>query len=200
MIRRPPRSTLFPYTTLFRSQGVPYTVIGVFNPPPQLFGGQPSPEAIIPHGALIKYVRYWKGWMDLLVGPAPAATTAEAMEDVTEAMRLRRHLRPGQDNNFAVVIQEKFLEKLNGMTMIIRYVLFILSAVGLIVGGVGVIAIMMISVTERTREIGVRKALGATRREISVGLIVGGVGVIAIMMISVTERTREIGVRKALGA
>ena len=147
-------------------QGVPYTVIGVFNPPPQLFGGQPSPEAIIPHGALIKYVRYWKGWMDLLVGPAPAATTAEAMEDVTEALRLRRHLRPGQDNNFAVVSQEKFLEKLNGMTMIIRYVLFILSAVGLIVGGVGVIAIMMISVTERTREIGVRKALGATRREI----------------------------------
>src|SRR5207244_717751 len=56
-----------------------YTVIGVFNPPPQLFGGQPSPEAIIPHGALIKYVRYWKGWMDLLVGPAPAATTAEAI-------------------------------------------------------------------------------------------------------------------------
>src|SRR5437016_210252 len=147
-------------------QGVPYTVIGVFNPPPQLFGGQPSPEAIIPHGALIKYVRYWKCWMDLLVGPAPAATTAEAMEDVTEALRLRRHLRPGQDNNFAVVSQEKFLEKLNSMTLIIRFVLFILSAVGLIVGGVGVIAIMMISVTERTREIGVRKALGATRREI----------------------------------
>ena len=171
-------------------QGVPYSVIGVFNPPPQLFGGQPSPEAIIPHGALIKYVRYWKGWMDLLVGPAPAATTAEAMEDVTEALRLRRHLRPGQDNNFAVVSQEKFLEKLNGMTMIIRYVLFILSAVGLIVGGVGVIAIMMISVTERTREIGVRKALGATRRAIqwqflveastltlvggAVGMLIGG--------------------------
>ena len=168
-------------------QGVPYTVIGVFNPPPQLFGGQPSAEVIIPHAALVKYVQYWKGWMDFLVGPAPAATTAQAMEDVTEALRLRRHLRPGQENNFAVVSQERFLEKLNSMTLIIRFVLFILSAVGLIVGGVGVIAIMMISVTERTREIGVRKALGATRREImwqflveaaTLTLVGGGVGMI----------------------
>jgi putative ABC transport system permease protein len=147
-------------------QNLPYTVIGVFNPPPELFGGQPSPEAIIPHGALVKYVRYWKGWMDLLVGPTPAATTAQAMEDVTEALRLRRHMRPGQDNNFAVVSQEKILEKLNSMTLIIRVVMFALSGVALMVGGIGVIAIMMISVTERTREIGVRKALGATRREI----------------------------------
>src|SRR4029077_18630614 len=78
-------------------QGVPYTVIGVFNPPPQLFGGEPSAEAIIPHAALVKYVTYWKGWRDFRGGPAPAATTAQAMEDVTEALRLRRHLRPGQD-------------------------------------------------------------------------------------------------------
>jgi len=181
-------------------EGVPYTVIGVFNPPPQLFGGQPSAEAIIPHAALVKYVQYWKGWMDFLVGPAPAATTAQAMEDVTEALRLRRHLRPGQDNNFAVVSQERFLEKLNSMTLIIRFVLFALSAVGLMVGGVGVIAIMMISVTERTREIGVRKALGATRREIlwqflveaatltlvggGVGMIGGGIAAVALALLT----------------
>ena len=147
-------------------QGVPYTVIGVFNPPPQLFGGQPSPEVVIPHGALVKYVDYWRGWMDILVGPTDGATTAQAMEDVTEAMRLRRGLRPGQDNNFAVVSQEKILESVNSTTAIVRFVMFALSGVGLMVGGIGVVAIMMISVTERTREIGVRKALGATRREI----------------------------------
>jgi putative ABC transport system permease protein len=147
-------------------QGVPYTVIGVFNPPPQLFGGQPSPEVVIPHGALVKYVDYWRGWMDILVGPTDGATTAQAMEDVTEAMRLRRGLRPGQDNNFAVVSQEKILESVNSTTAIVRFVMFALSGVGLMVGGIGVVAIMMISVTERTREIGVRKALGATRRAI----------------------------------
>jgi putative ABC transport system permease protein len=147
-------------------QGVPYTVIGVYNPPPQLFGGQPSPEAVIPHGALVKYVSYWRGWMDFLVGPTEDATTAQAMEDVTEALRLRRGLRPGQDNNFAVVSQEKFLESLNSTTLLVRIVMFALSGVGLMVGGIGVVAIMMISVTERTREMGVRKALGATRRAI----------------------------------
>jgi putative ABC transport system permease protein len=146
--------------------GVPYSVIGVFNPPPQLFGGQPSPEAVIPHGAMVKYVSYWRGWMDFLVGPTAEATTPQAMEDVTEALRLRRGLRPGQDNNFAVVSQEKFLESLNSTTLLVRIVMFALSGVGLMVGGIGVVAIMMISVTERTREIGVRKALGATRRAI----------------------------------
>jgi len=169
-------------------QGVPYTVIGVFNPPPQLFGGQPSPEVVIPHGAMMKYVDYWRGWMDILVGPTDAATTAQAMEDVTEAMRLRRGLRPGQDNNFAVISQEKILESVNSTTAIVRFVMFALSGVGLMVGGIGVVAIMMISVTERTREIGVRKALGATRRAIlwqflveaaTLTLVGGVVGMIA---------------------
>ena len=108
-------------------QGMPYTVIGVFNPPPQLFGGQPSPEAVIPHGALAKYIDYWRGWMDLLVGPTDGATTAQAMEAVTEVLRMRRGLRPGQENNFAVVSQEKFLESLNSTTLMIRIVMFALS-------------------------------------------------------------------------
>jgi putative ABC transport system permease protein len=194
--------------------GLPYTVIGVFNPPPELFGGQPSPEAIIPHGALVKYVRYWKGWMDLLVGPTPTATTAQAMEDVTEALRLQRKLRPGQDNNFAVVSQEKILEKLNSMTLIIRVVMLALSGVALMVGGVGVIAIMMISVTERTREIGVRKAMGATRREIMwqflveaatltlVGGIVGmiGGGLIALLLAVATPIPAHVPLASVLAA
>jgi putative ABC transport system permease protein len=195
-------------------QGVPYTVIGVFNPPPELFGGQPSPEAVIPHGTLVKHLRYWKGWMDLLVGPAPAATTASAMEDVTEALRLRRRLRPGQDNNFAVVSQEKILESLNSTTLIVRIVMLALSAVGLMVGGVGVIAIMMISVTERTREIGVRKALGATRREILwqflveaatltlVGGIVGmvGGGLVALILSVATPVPAHVPLASVLAA
>src|SRR5438045_9446532 len=108
--------------------------------------------------------------MDLRVGPAPAAPTAQAMEDVTEALRLRRHLRPGQENNCAVVSQERFLEKLNSMTIIIRFVLLILSAVGLSVGGVGVISSMASCVPWRTGKIGVGQLGGGMERAIVAAL------------------------------
>jgi putative ABC transport system permease protein len=77
-----------------------------------------------------------------------------------------RGLRPGQKNNFDAVSQEVYVQAVNSFTLVARVLMFALSTVGLMVGGIGVVAIMMISVTERTREIGVRKALGATRREV----------------------------------
>ncbi|HTR19843.1 MAG TPA: ABC transporter permease [Gemmatimonadales bacterium] len=157
---------LDPIDRTIKIGGMPYQVIGVFNPPPSLFGEDNQFEVSMPHGALLKYVNFWKGWMDFLVGPTETATTPQAMEDVTTALRISRGLRPRQPNNFSVVSQEQYLTDIASTTMIMRVVMVVLSMVGLMVGGIGVIAIMMISVTERTREIGVRKALGATRREI----------------------------------
>ena len=114
------------------------------------------------------------------------------MDDVTVALRTSRGLRPADENNFALIRQEAFMALFNRITGTIFLVMLVLSSIGLMVGGVGVVAIMMISVTERTREIGVRKALGATRREILwqflvesvtvtvigglIGLAVGGAG------------------------
>ncbi len=149
-----------------RIAGVPYEVIGIYVPPPDIFGEGNRPEAIIPHSTLQKYVPYWRGWMDFLVSPRPGYTVATAIDDVTGAMRSIRGLRPAEENNFAVVTQDKLLSEWNQITGMFFLVMIALSSVGLMVGGVGVVAIMMISVTERTREIGVRKALGARRREI----------------------------------
>src|SRR2546423_10044609 len=128
--------------------------------------------------------------MRLAVAPAPAYTQQEAMDEVVATLRSLRGLKPGQENNFSIVTQDKLLDSWNKISGMFFLVMLVLSSIGLIVGGVGVVAIMMISVTERTREIGVRKALGATRRAIlwqflveastltlvggAVGMLVGG--------------------------
>ncbi len=114
----------------------------------------------------MKYVPYVKGWMRLAVGPAPGYTQQQSMDEVVATLRSLRGLKPGQDNNFSIVTQDKLLDSWNKVTGMFFLVMLVLSSIALMVGGVGVVAIMMISVTERTREIGVRKALGATRRAI----------------------------------
>src|SRR2546428_12974671 len=88
------------------------------------------------------------------------------MDEVVATLRSLRGVKPGQENNFSRVTQAKLLESWNKVPGMFFLVMLVLSSIALMVGGVGVVAIMMISVTERTREIGVRKALGATRRAI----------------------------------
>ncbi len=146
--------------------GVPYSVIGVYTPPASLFSGAAQPFVGIPHGAFAKYVPYLKGWMRLAVAPAPGYTQQQSMDEVVATLRSLRGLKPGQENNFSIVTQDKLLDSWNKVTGMFFLVMLVLSSIALMVGGVGVVAIMMISVTERTREIGVRKALGATRRAI----------------------------------
>ncbi|HWP37636.1 MAG TPA: ABC transporter permease [Gemmatimonadales bacterium] len=158
--------TLDPIGRRIKIAGVPYEVIGVYTPPPDLFGDANRPRAVMPHATFDKYVPHFRGWINFLVSPAPGVTVSEAIDDVTAQLRSIRGLRPGQESNFTVVTQDKLLETWDSVTGVFFLVMIALSSVGLLVGGVGVIAIMMISVTERTREIGVRKALGARRREI----------------------------------
>lgn len=146
--------------------GIPFTVIGVYTEPPGLFGEEEGPRVIVPHNLFTKTANYFRGWLELAVIPHEGVTVAQAQDEVIAALRTSRGLRPADDNNFAVVTQDRLLDTFNNLTSGFFLVMLALSSVGLMVGGVGVIAIMMISVTERTREIGVRKALGATRGEI----------------------------------
>ena len=155
-----------PIDQVVKIAGTPFTVIGVYRQPPNLFSGASPPFAAVPHGAFKKYVPYFKGWMRLAVAPAPEYSQQQAMDEVTATLRSLRGLRPDQDNTFSIVTQDKLLESWNQVTGMFFLVMLVLSSIGLMVGGVGVVAIMMISVTERTREIGVRKALGATRSAI----------------------------------
>jgi putative ABC transport system permease protein len=146
--------------------GEPFEVIGLHAEAASLFSNADEPRLAIPHTTFSKVADYQKGWLEIAVLPTESATVQAAQDQVTAALRTKRGLRPEQADNFAVVSQDRVLDTFNKITAAFFIVMIALSSVGLMVGGVGVVAIMMISVTERTREIGVRKALGATRREI----------------------------------
>lgn len=157
---------LDPIGKTIRVGGKQMNVIGVYEPAPNLFSGLADRWAVVPASTAIKRLDADADFLQLLVVPSPSVTQARAMDDVTSILRTSRGLRPGVENDFAVIRQEAFLDLFNQITGAFFLVMLVLSSIGLMVGGVGVVAIMMISVTERTREIGVRKALGATRREI----------------------------------
>ena len=115
----------------------------------------------------MKYLRTFRRSIDdFMVAPVAGTTVADAIEEVIASMRSIRKLRPGEDNNFEVVTQDKLLESFNQISGMFFVVMIALSGVALMVGGIGVVAIMMISVTERTREIGIRRAIGAKRSQI----------------------------------
>ena len=188
--------TLNPVGRSVRVSGIPFRIIGVFRPKENIFSAFNKYFAIVPYTAAIRHLDAWDGMLGVFVVTAPNATQDEAMDQVVTALRTSRGLRPMDENDFAVVRQEEFMDTFNRFTGVFFMVMLSLSSVALMVGGVGVVAIMMIAVTERTREIGIRKAIGATRREIlwqflfesitvtfigaAIGMILGGSGAFLI--------------------
>jgi len=148
--------------------GRPARVIGVYAQPGNIFS-PPGQDigVIVPYAMLDHQFTLDKtNALYIPVKPKPGVTTAQAQEAVTIALREMRRLRPADKNNFDLITQDQILDSFNKITAVFFLVMIVLSSVGLLVGGIGVMAIMMVSVTSRTREIGIRKALGATKREI----------------------------------
>jgi putative ABC transport system permease protein len=102
----------------------------------------------------------------IAVVPRDTATREQAINEVEEIMRVRHRLTLDQENDFDLATQDAILAVWDQVSRATFLGLVVISSIALMVGGIGVMAIMMISVTERTREIGVRKALGARRREV----------------------------------
>lgn len=160
--------------------GVPFTVIGVYHYEASFLTGGNRPRAIIPFETAYRSLNAGLGGVGIAIVPRENVTRDEAEDDIIAALRARRGLRPGAENNFAIITQDKLFETYNKIFGMFFLVMIVLSAIGLLVGGVGVVAIMMISVTERTREIGVRKALGATRATILWQFLVEAVTLTAV--------------------
>jgi len=151
-----------------RVGGRPMHVIGIYQPDANIFQppGQQT-QAIIPYRTLDHEFTIDKtNALFIPVKPKPGVTVSDAQEAVTIALRESRRLHPADHNTFDLITQDQILDTFNKLTGVFFLVMVTLSSVALLVGGIGVMAVMMISVTDRTREIGIRKAVGATRSDI----------------------------------
>jgi len=109
------------------------------------------------------------------VSMLPGASTEKAKRDIEFLLRERRHISPGEDDNFSVRDLKEIAEALSGTTRVLTMLLGAVAAVSLLVGGIGIMNIMLVSVTERTREIGIRLAIGALEREVLMQFLVEAV-------------------------
>jgi putative ABC transport system permease protein len=153
-----------PIGKTFRIGTEQYTVVGTFKKFPNPFSRDPDQYVVIPYTAHQK--QFGKGEVFIDSVPWSPAVKDTAIDEITQLMRVRRKVALGKPNDFSVLTQETLLNFWNQITGALFGVMVAISSIALMVGGVGVMNIMLVSVTERTREIGVRKAIGARRRDI----------------------------------
>ena len=139
-------------------------VVGVMKRPATSLPGQTDTRILLPYFTLRKMFPQMKE--NLLFVQPREGRMAAAIDELTAVLRQRRHVPFSAPDNFAVSTADQMIEQFRQLTSVTALVMVVLSSMGLLIGGLGVMNIMLVSVTERTREIGVRKAIGARRRDI----------------------------------
>jgi putative ABC transport system permease protein len=180
-------------------EGLPYRVIGLMAKQGTLFGFSLDKFAVVPFDSPVHRVACRSGFMDELhVRADNVIQMRAALAETQEAMRIQRRLKPAQEDNFAMQTAEGALEGWNKISSILMKALPMLVSVSLVVGGIVIMNIMLMAVAERTVEIGIRKALGAKRRDILAQFVVesatlstvgAGIGILTGIGLAFTVRS-----------
>jgi putative ABC transport system permease protein len=148
-----------------------FTVMGVFDKKGGAFGGDPDNFVLIPISSFDKHfpeiAASHGDTLHIATIPRSPELIQQAIEEGTNVLRARRKVPFDKPNDFAIFTAEKMIQQMTAVTSAISGVMLLIAAIALVVGGVGVMNIMLVSVTERTKEIGLRKSVGALRRDIT---------------------------------
>jgi len=165
-----PAAALFPHTNPLgkeiRIGADAFQVVGVLERRGTVFGQNQDNLVGIPITTLMKYFPYNLEQLQIILTPKEHGYISETMEDVANILRQRHKLGFGKPNDFAVSTQDTMVGLYDQMTGAVYLVMVVISSIGLLVGGIGVMNIMLVTVKERTREIGIRKAIGARSADI----------------------------------
>jgi len=143
-----------------------FRVLGLLEHKGNMMGNRQDEVVLIPYSTLIKLSPFLRQFMPFVIEATSEEDVEEASLQLTRVLRERHDLAPGTPNDFRILRQDEFLRNFERVKMVATSVLAGIVGVSLIVGGIGIMNVMLVSVTERTREIGLRKAVGGRRRDI----------------------------------
>jgi putative ABC transport system permease protein len=162
-------TNIFPNSSAVGEQvkidGINYTVIGVLESRGSALGSDQDNFAVVPITTGMNRYGRWRS-LNLLVQARDAASYDATLEEARGAMRVIRKVRPGQEEDFEIASNDSMIEQFNSFTRDVRIGVAVVSSIALLAAGIGIMNIMLVSVTERTREIGIRRAIGAKKRNI----------------------------------
>ena len=184
--------TVFPFGTpvgdRIKINGFHYTVTGVLAPKGGALGGEQDNFAVIPVTTALNRTGRWARSLTILVQARDAASYDDTVEQVRGIMRVVRKVPPGAEDDFELFSNDSLISQFNSFTIAVRLGVSVVSSIALIAAGIGIMNIMLVSVTERTREIGIRRAVGAKKRNIMTQFIVEAVvlcevgGIIGVLL------------------